>query len=342
MYFFTFNDIKVDLGNNLFLPSIKILNELRRNALDEIFFVAQDRLLRKSPTLTDINLEKKDLKNTKIKDIKKRPISVLLNILDENEDYNSLKNIDNVYIPLKYFSNRKYENIITTISNKFNTYIYLPTIIKSNYKNLLNNVIENSIDKFVIKGFIVSNLSNGIFINKMIKKYKDKFEFIGNYTLNVYNHQTENELENLGIKRLTISPELDEQTINSITKNRNIEQELIVYGKTPLMSINYCLLGKANKCHPDCTLNCKNNKEYYLKDRLGFTFRIIPDNIQTVSTIYNSKITSIDGSLFNVSSYRIDILDETIDSINSIVDTILSGNRLEGKDYTNGNLNREI
>ena len=334
---FTFNNIKVDLGDNLFLPSIKILNELRRTALDEIFFIAQSRLSRKSPTLTDLKLSNE---TKKVKD--KRNISVLLNILDENKDYSKLENIDNVYIPLKYFSNKKYEDIITTICNKFNTYIYLPTIIKSNYKNLLNNVIENSIDKFLIKGFVVSNLGNSIFIEKMKKKYADKFNFIGNYTLNVYNHQTENELKNLGIEKLTISPELNESTINSITKNKDVDQELIVYGKTPLMTINYCLLGKANKCHPDCKVYCLENKKYYLKDRLGFTFRIIPDRIQTVSTIYNSKITSIDGSLFNVSSYRIDILDESIDDINSIVDTVLSKKRLEGKDYTNGNLNREI
>ena len=334
---FTFNNIEVDLENNLFLPSIKILNELRRNALEEIFFIAQSRLLRKSPTLSDIKAPNELKKNKN-----KRNISVLLNILDENKNYTNLKNVDNIYIPLKYFSNKKYENVITNICSNFNAYIYLPTIIKSNYKNLLNNVIENSIDKFAIKGFVVSNLANGIFIEKMKEKYKDKFEFIGNYTLNVYNHQTEQELKNLGIKRLTISPELDETTINSITKNSNNEHELIVYGRTPLMTMNYCLLGRTNKCYPTCGVHCKDNREYYLKDRLGLCFRIIPDNIQTVTTIYNSKITSIDGSLFNVSSYRIDILDETINDINSIVDTILQGKRLEGKDYTNGNLNREI
>ena len=334
---FAFDKINVTLDDNLFLPSIKTLNELRRNALDEIFYTAQSRIFRKSPTLTDISLS-----NTIDNNKNKRNISVLLNILDENKNYNNLKNIDNIYIPLKYFSIKKYENIINSICNNFNTYIYLPTIIKSNYRNLLNNLIESSIDKFNIKGFVVSNISNGIFIEELRRKYEDRFKFIGNYTLNVYNHQTENELKNLGIHKLTISPELNQQTIQSLTKNKNIEHELIIYGKTPLMTMNYCLLGKANKCYPTCKAYCKNNKKYYLKDRLGLTFRIIPDNIQTVSTIYNSKIISIDGSLFNVSSYRIDVLDEDINTINSIVGTVISGKRLEGKDFTNGNLNREI
>lgn len=334
---FEFSNINVELEDNLFLPSIKSLNELRRKALDEIMCIAQNRILRECPTISNIDRLDLPKNNTNSK-----AISVLLNILNEEENYVNLKNIDNIYIPLKYFSNKKYQNIISNICNNFNTYIYLPTIVKGNYKNLLNNVIENSINIFPIKGFVVSNLGSGIFIQKIIKKYGNKFDFIGNYTLNVYNNKTEQELKNIGINKLTISPELNLDTIQSILKNKTICEELIVYGRTPLMSMNYCLLGKTNKCYPTCGMHCKNDKEYYLKDRLGLTFRIIPDNIQTVSTIYNSKITSIDTSLFDVSSYRIDILDENIETINSIVNTVLQGKRLEGKDYTNGNLNREI
>lgn len=71
-------------------------------------------------------------------------------------------------------------------------------------------------------------------------------------------------------------------------------------------------------------------------------FRILFDNILTVSTIYNSKITSISSSEFDIDCARIDILDESINEINFIVNQVLNGKRLEGKLYTNGNLNREI
>lgn len=354
---FTFKDIDVILDDNLFLPSIKVLNELRRNALDEILLIANSRILRNSPTSLNLNETISDKDNdsegTNIscsisKDIvtnsnSRKEISVLLNILDENKNYNDLKNVDNVYIPLKYFGNKKYENTIKNICENFNAYIYLPTIIKSNYTNLLNNVIDNSIETFKVSGFVVSNISNGDFIHQMKNKYKDKFKFIGNYTLNIYNNNSIQEWKDLGINKLTISPELDKSTIDDILNNSSVEQELIVYGRTPLMSMNYCLLRKTNKCYPTCGTQCKNNTKYYLKDRLGFLFPILPDSMQTVSTLYNSKITSICANDFaNASSYRIDLLDETIDNINNIVNTVLSGGRLEGKDYTNGNLNREI
>ncbi|NLC87804.1 MAG: U32 family peptidase [Clostridiaceae bacterium] len=337
---FEFKNINVVLDDNLFLPSIKCLNELRRTALEEILTTAKTRILRRTPSLSDLqDFSKSPTKNKKTNNKK---ISILLNILNENIDYTNLKNVDNAYIPLKYFSNKIFENTIKDICANFNTYIYLPTIIKSNYKNLLGNVIDNSINKFNIKGFVISNLSNATFISDMKEKYLDRYEFIGNYTLNIYNNYSESEWQKLGVKKLTISPELDKITIEDILKFSNLEQELIVYGNTPLMSINYCLLGKTNKCYPTCGVHCKDNKKYYLKDRLGLLFRVIPDSIQTVTTIYNSKITSILPSSFTSSSYRIDLLDESIDDINTIVTNILADKRLEGKDFTNGNLNREV
>lgn len=89
-------------------------------------------------------------------------------------------------------------------------------------------------------------------------------------------------------------------------------------------------------------MRCTSSNVYYLKDRLNMKFRIMPDNIQTVTTIFNSKITSISAQDFNIDFARIDILDETISKINNIIQTVKSGNRLEGKDYTNGNINRII
>ena len=59
--------------------------------------------------------------------------------------------------------------------------------------------------------------------------------------------------------------------------------------------------------------------------------------------IYNSKTTSIESTDFVFTNvFRIDIIDESIDDINNIVSVVKSGNRFEGKEFTNGNLNREV
>lgn len=334
---FNFGAINIDLEDNLFIPSISVLNELRRNCLEEILAISNSRIFRKGKNVK-LGLSSCSKKVS----IKNRKISLLLNVINKDVDYTLLKNVDNVYIPLKYFSNKKLEGTLHSICDNFKAYIYLPTVIKANYKNLLNNIVSNSIDKFNIKGFVISNISSCIFISNLKEKYGDKFEYIANYTLNVYNNYTDKVLQDLGVSKITLSPELNSSTINSICEHKVANNELIVYGRTPLMTSNYCLLGGTNKCYPTCGSKCKEDVKYYLKDRLGFSFRIIPDSIQTVTTIYNSKITSINGSDFNVNSYRIDVIDESIDEINDIVNVVLEGNRLEGKDYTNGNLNREI
>ena len=269
--------------------------------------------------------------------------SLLLNVLDVKEDYTLLKGIDSIYLPLKFFNNKKYSKAIIDICDHFSTYIYLPTIVKANYKNILSNVIGSSIQNYPIKGFVISNISSGIFIQNMIASYGKKFEYIANYTLNIYNHQTENVLRQLGIQKITISPELSKQTILEFCKDNSIDTELIVYGRIPLMSTNYCFLGKTNHCYPTCGTKCQEeDKTYFLKDRLGYTFRILPDCIQTVSTIYNSKILSIDPHNFPVNSIRIDILDESVSEINHIIQSIHTNGKLEGNDYTNGNLYREV
>ncbi len=71
-------------------------------------------------------------------------------------------------------------------------------------------------------------------------------------------------------------------------------------------------------------------------------FEVLPDSIQTVTTLFNSKITSISPEDFKIDFSRIDILNESIEEINNIICTVKSGKRFEGKDFTNGNLNREL
>lgn len=350
---FNFANIKVNLDDNLFLPKVSSLNELRRTALENVENFAISNIQRISDGI-NYNACNENSKNANNSNSSNNPnndenkISVLLNILNEKYDYSSLEGIDIVYIPLKYFVNKKYSNILETLSKKFELYIYLPTIIKANYRNLLSLNIENAIKSYNIKGFVLSNISNLLLLDNVLENCslnKNNFNFIANYTFNIFNNHSVKELKELGFNRFTISPELNKETILDLTSSNTevLASELIVYGKTPLINMNYCLLGKANKCYPNCDAKCNSCNKYYLKDRLGLNFEIIPDNIQTVTTIYNSKTTSIESTDFvSTNVFRIDVIDESIDDINNIVSIVKSGNRFEGKEFTNGNLNREV
>ena len=233
------------------------------------------------------------------------------------------------HIPLKYFFDIKYENIIKNFISKFNTYVYMPSILKDKRINNIN--LDAIISKFNIKGFVVSSMS------QIEKLSKYNLDLIGNFTLNIYNSHSIESLKEYGLSSFTVSTELDKIEINNIINNSNLKSEVIVYGKLPVMTNNYCYLGKSNKCYERCDKKCKLENIYYLKDRMNFNFRIIPDNVSTITTMYNSKILSVVINDINVDSIRIDILDEKPSEVQNIINIVKSGKRFEGKDYTNGN-----
>ena len=332
---YEFCEFNIELEDNLFLPN-SVLNELKREALSKVkdFAISNiSRNLGNKSLLSRINFYT-EISTSTLK------IALLLNNLNL-ENYDNLQKIDKLYIPLKFFINKNYCDKIKFLSTKASLYIYLPTIMRNNYNKLFANNLENIITNFDIHGFVVSNISGLYIIKKLTEKYNKNFEFISNYTLNVYNSYSAYELQKRGITTVTLSPELDKEGLISLC-NSTSNSELIVYGNLPLMNMNYCLFGTSNKCYSNCKHTCNSNNKYYLNDRMNVNFRIIPDNIDTVTTIYNCKITSIASDEFNVSSLRIDILDESIDEINKIINTVKLRKKLEGKNYTNGNLQREI
>lgn len=331
---YSFEKITVQLDDGLYVPSISTLNELRRKALEKLEYEISQKFLRQSTFNFKNNLIAVNKENTNF------DVSLFLRVLNTDYDYTKLdkQNIKNIYLSLKLFLDKKYTNIIEYLSNNYNVYIYMPTIIKDNYKNIITNSFDDIIEKYNIKGFVISNLADF----KYLEKYKNDYDFVGNYSLNIFNNYSVEKYSDLGLNTVTLSRELNKEAIQEIINNTNAKIELIVYGNLPIMATNYCFLGQTNNCYPECGTNCVKNNTYYLQDRLGYKFRIIPDNLQTVSLICNSKTLSISTKDLYINSARIDILDENIDTINSIVEHTIKREKLEGKDFTNGNFNREV
>jgi len=346
---FEFKYIKVDLDDNTYVPKISYINQLRRECLEKLEEQAIQRFSRnkKNIVLSSINSNINNIaQNNSNKSVtgsnstnnENAKICLLLNELDLDYDYSKIDNTDNVYVPLKYFKNKQYGEIIKTLSRNNNLYIYLPTVLKDNFRNFYFNDIDAIIKKYKIKGLICSNLSCINYFSNL----KGKLDLVANYTFNVFNNYTINELAEIGIKRVVLSPELDESNLKNITNNSIIPTEVLVYGKLVLMNIGYCLLGSSNLCYPRCDMKCKENSKFYLKDRLNMNFRLIPDSIQTISTLYNSKINSISYSNIKPNFVRISILDENIDEINEIIKCVKNDKPFTGSNFTKGNFNKTV
>jgi len=178
---YEFKNIKVFLDNELYIPSISALNELRRTALQNL----EQEILENKRRKADNVLVKNTSKGAKEQVLEKPKISLFLRNLVKAYEYSKLdKNkIDRIYLPLKLFVNKNYYQIIYNLSQSYDIYVYMPTIIKNNYKNIILNDIDNIIQKFHVKGFVLSNISDF----KFLEKYSQNYDFVGNYSLNVFN-----------------------------------------------------------------------------------------------------------------------------------------------------------
>ena len=348
---FEFSEIDIDMKEDLFIPT-SVLNDIRRTAINLIEEKIMQSFKRKASSNIDIssksagfkihsneeiqqNSSNKDYSSTKLQQSqnfenvaskKSTPSKALvLNILNTDYDYSKLKHFDKIYIPLKYFSYKKYENILKILEQKSKLYIYMPVVVKDRFLAKIESMVNKAISNFKISGAVISEISTiSIFKNKsndkslakkqdqsIYQKIDKNFELIANYNFNVFNSSSAFEVKKLGFSTITLSPELAADELSEIElKNK----EVIVYGKIPLMTMSYCLLGKSNRCYKDCKHLCLEDKKYFLSDRYNFKFRVVPDNIQTLTTIYNSRNLAI--AHVNADCIRFDILDETIYEIN--------------------------
>jgi len=326
---FQIENIDIDMNEELYIP-ISMINELRRNAIEELEKKIKEIFIRKPSNLNNkyLNLISKSEETRTVKNV-----TVFFRNINLDIEYDKLKYIDNVYIHVKEFLKDENTKIIDLIVKKFNVYVYLPNITKGNYIKLFEKNLKNILEKN-IDGVVISNISqlnilkeNGVDISKL--------KIIANYTMNCINNVTIRELEKLNIYKVIMSPEFSKDVINNMSGN--VERELIVYGRTLLMTSEYCPIGTYIKCEGTC-----QKGKYILKDRLGYEFPIYTDRINCNSLLYNSKITSLSYKGINVDSICIDILDESFDQIQDIINVYKAGDKYEGKDYTNCNINKEI
>lgn len=328
---FEFKQINIEMDDNIYIPKISSINALRRDALNTLYQKGINNFTRILPS----KLPSTELVHQHVFP-SIRTYSILLNSISNSMDYSSLKNVDRVYIPLKFFIKKEFESKLLEISQFTDCYIDIPTIVRDNFRNVFYNNFDEKVNKFNIKGLVISNLS-GI---EFMMKYVGKLDIVSKYTLNIYNNHTIDELKKVGVNRVTVSPELDTDNLIDLCNNSSLPTEFLVYGKLPVMHIQYCPLGKSNKCYPTCSMKCKTSNRFYLEDKLGYKFEFVPDNMQTITKIYNSKINSIDYAKFPFDSCLISITDE--DNLDEIIYNVKNNIKFEGKNYTNGNLNKFV
>ena len=177
---FEFKYINLELDENTYIPKISALNEMRRKCLEDLENQAISRFERK-----DVEIDSKDFEyseNTKTN--KETKISLLLNELNLGYDYSKMEKVENIYIPVKCLRLKEYASLIKTLSEKSDIYVYMPTILRDNFRNVLLNDLEADVKEYKIKGLVITNVSCA----RYFEKYIGQLELVGNYNLNVFNN----------------------------------------------------------------------------------------------------------------------------------------------------------
>lgn len=292
---FRVKNIDLDLDDNAFLP-ISAINELRREATK----ILENKILEGSIDRFEIEnkLENKNFERQN-KDHRSK-IKVFFNKFKDLEN-SSLKDIDEIIIRAKDLEkfNKKYKNREVSIYlDKFYSYYEL--------ENLREYILKNQ----NVKGIWVNNLSE-YYIFK-----DDDLEINGDIGLNVFNKVTSDFLCDLGLKSITLSPELNSGQIKKIINKNDAEINVISYGRVPVMTMKHCPFSVIKNCKDEKNCPTCKYKNYLLRDEKNVDFEVLRQN--TFTEIFNSYPILLDGYVNKLLENKVNLLilaDEFTDDV---------------------------
>ncbi len=255
--------------------SLKSLNEARRNILEQLDEIRKNK--KKEIVINNFDM------NFECKKTNKKTINVLV---------------------------RNEEQLIACLNENVNIYV---TDYKLYQKYKSSNVYYRT--ERVMSKFNDFHDENLLICETGSLKYAKNNNVISDYYLNVVNDYTINLLHKTGIKKITLSPELDATHLKQLNL-KNFNLELIVYGRLELMVMKYCPLNKLlNNGVKPCNI-C--SKQYYLQND-AHKYPIISSNCYT-HILHYRNIDLIDKiNQYDIDNYRIELFDETnIEVINLI------------------------
>ena len=302
--------------------------------------------------VSNINLVRRNLLNSLANYIcsqNKRSFQGVLNFNREEKRKNKLQKLFVSVENLSQLEACREEGIETVIINPFNrkcnidineikhmdVYLKVPNIIKEEFSKVCSIIDENAQN---IKGIVTSNAG-------IMKRYKNKLQIIGDYKLNIFNKYSLDFYKSI-LEGVCISVELNKKEIGELIKNSPIPTMMLVYGKPELMVSEYCVIGSTlggKTSISGCNKLCEKGS-YKLRDRKDEELVIEIDKYCR-SHIYNYAAINLIPNLkeLNVSSHRIDFIDETKSEAKKVLKAYKSGTWTgDFENYTRGYFKRGV
>lgn len=320
-------EIQIEMGDNLFLP-VSALNELRRDALDRLWKKLGEKGRR---TLIDcrddenrtglFKREDKDGQERRQKEGTLLYASALqadqaLSLLDEscvrrlylNADLLFAKEADGL---MKKARERQ------EADGPFELFLQLPALLRSYSEAYLASLAEK-VHRYdgLVQGFLAGSLTGMCWMKETFPDKKLSLQ----HNVYVFNRETLSLWEDcFAIDTYTASLELNRQELGALPAQN---QEMVVYGRTPMMISAGCVKRSAGSCRVDHTRKqlsegipsaCFAER---LKDRYNAEFPVWVNCRHCMNTIYNSVPLSLHQYLDQIRgrelrAVRLDFIDES-------------------------------
>ncbi|HHV99749.1 MAG TPA: U32 family peptidase [Clostridiaceae bacterium] len=321
---FIFKNINVELDEGLSV-SLSKLNELRRKVLEEM----EVRRGNKYPARTfgkQVENEKRiynfpgNSRNGMKNFLEKRfKVSVLF--YKWREDLISEKlEADRLYINVSDFLNAEKREIAMELKNRGKEiFAWIPSITRGNYHHIIPSALEAA--GKCLDGVLIGNLGSISYVSRY-----PGLKIMGDYSLNVFNVFSEKELSAKGLYGITLSPEMTMKQINNFESEDRLQREIVVYGRIPVMTSEYCHVGSIAGgfgSKSECSKVCVD-RSFALKDRKGIRFPVFCDRVDCRSIIFNSNVIFIADEIDKLNVNAVDILrlnitDEAAEAVKDII-----------------------
>lgn len=198
------------------------------------------------PTLDDTTIHKVlSHLDTDVSSNNKNKLSVKVNNFEQAKLCLENK-IDRIYIPTEVFYPDNFistDDLKTLVSMEGNSEIYL------DLPQMMDELDFERIDHYLYRN---GHLFHGLLVSNLgaIKKYRDKYKLVLNFSSNLYNHKALEFYKELGVSEFTLSIETRFNELNDFIKYSNVPLELIVHGPLKVMYLDHNLYENVSNLSP--------------------------------------------------------------------------------------------
>lgn len=302
---FVTGEIKIDMDNDIFISN-KSLNELRRSAVEGLCRVYGEKYRRKPSKQKKYEFKEYTHNNR---------ISVRAMTRQQADAAIECK-VDRIYLETDIMSSQDIKDIKKICkAENIQCFLAMPRVFRKDYNSFVEGIIPD------FDGYLVRNMAQKIWLTKRTDGI-----LTADYTMYGFNNLACKVLLDEGFDEIVCPVELNEKEISHL---KGVD-EVIVYGRQPLMISAGCIDKNNGECH-------KNNPGYgTISDRKNAKLTYITSCRYCYNIIYNSVPLFLCDKVKGNVSYM--FCDEDAKEVKRI----LSNNQPVLKSYTRGHYTKGV